>query len=139
MSEKYYAYTLIDITESSITNPRTTNTIGYNQQQNLNTLLQLISLRSQPMDYAVFKLEAQDLVNFEFGKQFQGQHSVWKLEFASQHADVFTKNEDKTYFLKNDCDGAAFTNNLTETVSFTSNTFETLDSNAVNLYFKYHR
>ncbi len=136
MPQRYTLYTLVDITNSEITNPRIENKLGYNQQQNLNTILQLIGLRSQPIEYTVSKLEAQDLVNHEFGKAYHGLHTVWKLDFTSEHTDVYAKDNNKTFFLINDCDGAAFTGKLTETVKFEYNTFETTDADSINLYFK---
>lgn len=135
MPQHYTVYTLVDITNSGITNPRTENKLGYNQQQNLNTILQLIGLRSQPIEYRVSKLEAQDIVDYDFGKAYHGLHTVWKLEFVSEHTDVYAKDNNKTFFLISDCDGAAFTGKLTETVDFKYNTFETTDINLLNLYF----
>jgi hypothetical protein len=75
-----------------VTNSKSTNTHGYNQQQNLNTLLQVISLRSQPIEIQVSKLIAQDVVKYGFGKQFNGLHTVWQLDFISEHSNVFSKD-----------------------------------------------
>lgn len=136
MTQQYIAYTLVDISDTNIFSSKTDNNIGYNQQQNLNTLLQIIGLRSQPVNIIVNKLELQDLVNFTFGKCFLGLHTVWTLEFASEHTNIYHYDDDSTYFLKQDSDGVAFTPNLAETVKFNSNTFETLNADILNLYFK---
>lgn len=135
MIQQFTAYTLVDITETNVFNSRTSDTKSYNQQQNLNTLIQLISMRSQPINIYVTALSAQDLVNFSFGKQFSGLHNVWKLNFASEHTDVYKHNEDSVYFLKEDSDGAAFVSKLDETVKFKRSTFETKNKNSINLYF----
>lgn len=135
MPQWYTAYTLVDITESGVTNSKTEDVAGYNQQQNLNTLIQLISLRSQPVQYSMTTLKAQDLVNYKFGTVFQGLHTVWQFKFASEHTDVFRKDEDSTYFLTHDCDGVAFTANLSESVNFTTPIFNTTDSKNKNIYF----
>jgi len=135
LTQQFTAYTLVDITETNVFNSKTLDTKGYNQQQNLNTLIQLISMRSQPINIRVTALQTQDLVNFRFGKQFSGLHSVWKLDFASEHTDVYNHNEDAVYFLKEDSDGAAFVSNLTETVKFKRGTFETKNKHSINLYF----
>lgn len=135
MTQRYIVYTLIDITNSDVVSARTDDTRGYNQQQNLNTLLQLISLRSQPVYAQVSIIETQDLVNYRFGNQFKGLHTVWKLEFASEHTDVFLKDNNHVYLLEHDCDGAAFTANLNETVKFKNTTIETQDDAAINTYF----
>lgn len=135
MQDKYTAYTLVDITDSKITNSNSKNTDGYNQQQNLNTLIQLIGLRSQPIHTSVLVQETQDLVNYKFGNAFKGLHTVWKFDFVSEHTDVYSNHNDSVYFLKEDCDGAAFTPYLNETVNFLSNTFETKDPEQLNIYF----
>jgi hypothetical protein len=135
VTQSYTIYTLVDITNSNVTNVKSTNTHGYNQQQNLNTLLQLISLRSQPIEVQINKLMAQDVVKYGFGKQFSGLHTVWKLDFISEHTDVFNKDDNEVYFLEHDCDGAAFTAKLDETVKFKTNTFEVFNKNTVNIRF----
>jgi hypothetical protein len=136
LTQRYEAFTLADISNSNVTNHTSSDVLGYNQQQNLNTLIQLIGLRSQPMYYEVIKLPTQDLVNYAFGNVFTGLHTVWKFEFISEHTDVFKYNDDDLYFLKLDCDEVAFINNLTETVHFTTPIFSTTDSKNKNLYFK---
>lgn len=136
MPQRYIAYTLVDITESKITNSRTDDVLGYNQQQNLNTLLQLIGLRTQPMQYTITVLTTQDIAQYDFGTQFNGLHTVWKFEFVSEHADVFKYNDNDTHFLIHDCNGAVFTSNLNETVCFESPVFRTVDNKIKNLYFK---
>jgi hypothetical protein len=135
LTQNYNAFTLVDITETNLFNSKTTDTKSYNQQQNLNTLLQLIGMRSQPINIYVTTLSTQDLANFSFGKQFSGLHTVWKLSFASEHTDVYKHNEDTVYFLKEDSDGAAFISNLDETAKFKRSTFETKNKNSINLYF----
>ena len=135
MSEKYTAYTLVDITNSNITNYRTTNINGYNQQQNLNTLVQCIGMRSQPMHISVTKHLTQDLVNYQFGSAFNGLHTVWKFDFVSEHTDVFVQNSDPVFFLKNDCNRIAFTPYLDETVNFLNNVFDTNTLEYLNIYF----
>lgn len=118
-----------------MTNSRDENVLGYNQNQNLSTLLQLIGIRSQPIDIEVSILENQPMKRFKFGSLFSGRHTVWKLSFTSEHDLVYTKGNDSTYFLWSDCDGAAFTRNLTETTHFETATFETVAPRRVNLYF----
>jgi len=133
--QQFTAYTLVDITETNVFNSRTSDTKSYNQQQNLNTLIQLIGMRSQPINIYMTALSTQDLVNFSFGKQFSGLHNVWKLNFVSEHTDVYKHHEDPVHFLKEDSDGAAFVSNLDETVKFKRSTFETKNKNSINLYF----
>ena len=77
----YVAYTLVDITNTK-ENKIERDKFKFFQQQNLNTLIQTIGLRSQPLEPCISLLMAQDIVNLGFGKQYQGLHSVWKMQFS---------------------------------------------------------
>jgi hypothetical protein len=136
LTQRYSAFTLVDISNSNVTNFKSLDTLGYNQQQNLNTLIQLIGLRSQPIHCTVTELNTQDLVDYWFGNSFTGLHTVWILEFVSEHTDVFKYLDDDLYFLNADCNDVAFINQLTETVEFNIPVFNTLDKKNKNLYFK---
>jgi hypothetical protein len=133
--DKYTAYTLVDITDSNITNSRTSDIAGYNQQQNLNTLIQLIGLRSQPILYSITILKTQDVVDYAFGNTFKGLHSVWKFEFASEHSNAYTKDDNDVYFLQQDCNNVPITSSLNETVNLVNSIFETTNKNSLNIYF----
>jgi hypothetical protein len=63
--EYFTCYTLVDITDSGTYDP--TAGYAYEQAQNLNALLQAISLGSQPILTSVEKLTAVDMDDFEFG------------------------------------------------------------------------
>ena len=133
----YVAYTLVDISNTNESKIQR-NKLHFFQQQNLNTLVQTIGLRSQPLEPSVSVLLAQDIVNFGFGKQYQGLHTVWKLNFSTEHNDVYNKQGNKTFHLLNDCDGVAVYTNLEETAELTTKSFETISTKVVNLYFKYN-
>lgn len=137
MSENYTAYTLVDITNTGITDYRSNNTTAYNQKQNLNTIIQLAGLRSQPLSFIVNKFEAQDLAKYHFGKRFTGLHSVWKIDFVVEHSQVYMLDNNAVYFLIQDFDGVAFTPYLDETINFISSTFETINPNSLNIYFTF--
>ncbi len=125
----------MDITNSNIINYRSKNIHGYNQQQNLNTLVQCIGMRSQPLDIRVERFEAQDVVDYAFGTAYSGLHTVWKFDFSSEHSNVFTQDDNNVYFLKQDCNRIAFTPYLDETVNFLNNIFNTKSDEYINLYF----
>jgi hypothetical protein len=130
------AYTLVDITNSGINRSYRDNVLEYNQQQNLNTLIQTIGIRSQPLSPIVTTKFTQDLVEYEFGTQYQGLHTVWELQFGIEHSDVFSYNSVNLYHLNKDTDGIAIISNLTETVSTATKCFETTNQYNINLYFK---
>jgi hypothetical protein len=133
----YSAYTLIDITNTNV-NQYKDQIIQSNQQQNLNTLIQSIGLRSQPINPEVSVLMAQDIANYEFGSAYKGLHTVWKLNFSTEHNDVYNKQGNKAFHLINDCDGVAIYTKLEETVELDTKSFETISTKLVNLYFKYN-
>ena len=74
----YTAYTLVDISNTTETKI-TRNKIAFLQQQNLNTLIQTVGLRSQPLEPSVTIKMTQDIVDYEFGNEYQGLHTVWQL------------------------------------------------------------
>lgn len=126
--EYFTCYTLVDITDTGIFDPSSGS--PYEQAQNLNALLQAISLGSQPILASVEKLIAADLSEFEFGTDFSGDHTVWILRFASERVGSITVNT-----LIRDIDGLPIYDDLDETATFSSTVFETNDSEEKNIYF----
>jgi hypothetical protein len=126
--EYFTCYTLIDISDSGIYDP--TAGQAYEQAQNLNALLQAISLGSQPILTSVEKLTAADMDDFDFGSDFTGTHNMWVLRFASERVGSITVNT-----LVRDIDGLPVYDDLDETATFDSNVFETNDVTQTNIYF----
>jgi hypothetical protein len=126
--EYFTCYTLIDISDSGIYDP--TAGQAYEQAQNLNALLQAISLGSQPILTSVEKLTAADMDDFDFGSDFTGTHNMWVLRFASERVGSITVNT-----LVRDIDGLPVYDDLDETATFDSNVFETNNVTQTNIYF----
>lgn len=126
--EYFTGYSLVDITDTGVYDP----TAGkeYEQAQNLNALLQAISLGSQPILTSVEKLTAADLTEFGFGTNFTGNHNVWILRFASERTGSIT-----VATLVRDIDGLPIYADLDETAVFDTDVFETGDSQEKNIYF----
>jgi hypothetical protein len=126
--EYFTCYTLVDITDSGIYDP----TAGklYEEAQNLNALLQAISLGSQPILSSVEKIVVADLADYEFGNDFTGNHTVWILRFASERVGSIT-----TTSLIRDIDGLPVYDDLDETAVFDTNVFETNNTDQKNIYF----
>ena len=133
---QYTAFSLVDISNTNTNRPN--DSLKFNQQQNLNTLIQSIGLRSQPIDPIVSILMTQDIAKYDFGKQYQGLHTVWRLDFGSEHNKVYKDLGDDFYYLNNDCDGVAIYTNLEETTEIQSKVFETVNKKLINLYFKHN-
>ncbi len=126
--EYFTCYTLIDITDSGVFDPVAGS--AYEQSQNLNALLQAISLGSQPILASVEKLVAADAADFNFGSDFTGEHNVWILRFASERVGSITIES-----LVRDIDGLPVYDDLDETATFDASVFETGNNAQRNIYF----
>ncbi len=133
--EYFTAYTLVDTTDSGITDPNSSNTKGYNQSQNLNVLLQLTGLRAQPIVSSVLKRENQDMADYSFGSAFSGTETIWIVKFATEYKGAWANAGDNTYHLVEDCNGVAVTTGLDDTATLASNSFDTKNATNKNLYF----
>tara|TARA_B100000929_G_C15438051_1_gene397062 strand:- start:249 stop:704 length:456 start_codon:yes stop_codon:yes gene_type:complete len=131
----YTVYTLIDITDSGIVSPKV-DAKGFFQAQNLNTFIQSISLRSQPVLSSVEMLSAENLSNHQFGSNFTGIHNIWVLKFASETRDAWRKDNDNVYLLKQDFDTMPIHITLDETAVINPESVDTSTVNK-NTYFKF--
>ena len=129
----YTAYSLVDITDSGNSDPKG-NSVSFQQAQNLNSLIQALSLRTQLVLSSINSSSTQ-LDDFEFGSLYTGEHTVWVFKFATETVDVFAKEEDKMYFAHEDVHGVPIHDGLTETASIESFFNTTSDINK-NIYFK---
>jgi|SRR6056297_49918 len=131
MRQNIEILTLVDITNTGITRVRDNNTKEYHQQQNLNVLLQTISLRTQPLEPVVKiypSLAAVSDLNrlFGFGNMFPDDHArIWSLHFYVESEDVWRDGDDPLGLLKQDIHGVAITSDLDNTVDFPVNIFDT--------------
>ena len=126
--EYFTCYTLIDITDTGVYDPN--QGTEYEQAQNLNSLLQAISLGSQPTLSSVEKLVAVDLGEYDFGTDFSGNHNIWILRFASERVGSITVST-----LVRDIAGLPLYDDLEETAVFDENVFETANAARKNIYF----
>ena len=134
-TDYYTVYTLIDITDTGVVSPKG-NSKGFFQAQNLNTFIQSISLRSQPVLSSVEKLDAEDVADHQFGSNFTGLHDVWVLKFASETADAWNKENNSVYMLNEDFNTTPIHGTLDETAIINPEIIDTSTVNK-NTYFKY--
>lgn len=132
--EYYEIYTLIDITETNETDIYKSETIEYQQYQNLNIIFQIIGLRTQPINPTVEILYNEDLKKHKFSKKYKGTHTVWKLSFYSGTTECWANENDSVYYLKQDAHGVAVSYKLNETVDFGAYMFDCYDN--INIYFE---
>jgi len=117
MSYRITCYTLFDITATGVINrPKPSNdeniiewTIKRNQQNNLDTILQIVGLRSQPEDIITpenFVIE--NFSNHQFGFLFELNNEsnvkCWKFSFVINHYGVFNDGINELGELYNDCE-----------------------------------
>lgn len=127
------AFTLVDITDAGDSNPKG-NSKTYRQSQNTNTLIQVLSMRTQLVLSSVTKLETQNLSQYNFGTDYSGTGTVWQLKFASEHDRTWHRDDDPVYWATTDCNAVPVNNSLDETHN-TIDYFETVNAQSKNLYF----
>lgn len=115
--QKIRCYTLFNITKTGITNRRNSSKLGpdkdkeweklRNTQCNLDTLIQVISLRSQPENITdpiqeIVLFEDCDLFGFMYDKQ--ECQSTWSFEFTVNYHGVYNDGINELGYLYSDCD-----------------------------------
>jgi hypothetical protein len=113
----YTCYTLFDITPtavfSSYSQPFTDAAKqpvdseeswerSRNQQRNWDTMVQIISMRAQPISLSKPKRIAT--VDHPFIENFPGKQHVWSFTFGVEVREAFRKGEDPVWALKQDSD-----------------------------------
>lgn len=103
-----------------------------NQQRNWETLMQLISMITQPtvLQQPIQK-KNQDLLNYKFS--YTGIHTVWEFIIGAEHAQVFDSNIPSGRLIEM-CNKIPIVLNLKETFEPNNSIFDT--ETDVNLYFE---
>ena len=153
--EFFTGYSLVDITKTGILSqynssiPPLVDSVGYiidssdtwlfsrNRQRNWETIIQVISLRSQPIILNEPELLAnQSLKNYQFGKAYSGnKFNVWVFSFGVENGSVYGNSENELYWLEQDMNNIPIITGLTETESHEPRTLNCFGSNR-NIYFK---
>lgn len=113
MSQRLICYTLFNITQTGVLNrskPNTSDTQDWiekrNTQCNFDTILQVISLRSQPevVKIPVKKELTESIINkFGYYYNLTQQDYFYTFEFEIQHSSVFENGIQQYGALYNDC------------------------------------
>jgi hypothetical protein len=127
----FTAYTLVDITDTGVSDP--TPSKAYNQAQNLNAMVQLVGLRTQPIMISVDMIEDQALADYDFGSSFTGSATIWMLKFATERRGYTTEAT-----LISDASGLPILTGLDESVSITPAVLNSTSATSKNIYFVQH-
>jgi hypothetical protein len=132
---KHCGYTLIDITKTDVTQYTPERAKMRNKHRNWETVVQILSLRTQVLNVKQFKTVKADLEHFEFGSEYQGQHRVWSFEFSVEFENLYSVSGQEYRVLENDFAQIPIITELDETVKLPGPLFYTTGSNK-NIYFK---
>ena len=86
-------YTTVDITQTNVKIKSNIDDWGLqrNQQRNLDTVIQTLGLRSQPVNIRVIQLVRNPRL-FELGSNLPEQCNIWQMEFNIEHENAFGEN-----------------------------------------------
>jgi hypothetical protein len=107
--------TLVDVTRTDVRRKGQGDEQKLLQQQNYQTLQQIINLRNLIDNNDDPFVETRDVTG-EFGSSYKGEHKVWTYEFEVDHADAYNDGEDPVGLLKQDMEQIPVLGGLTETV-----------------------
>lgn len=145
MSFKVSCYTLFDITQTGIINRSKPGMDDdpelwlhkRSTQCNFDTIVQAVSLRSQPENISIptsSKIKFDEFENFGFLLENDEQVICWTFDFEIQHPSVFNDGISELGALYSDCDSVPMikTNNIWEKLPAFLDSSDELR----NIYFK---
>lgn len=117
--------TLVDITPTGVIRSNANDhslQLRRNQQRNFETVLQVLSLRTQPniskWPCSVHRFSANKIKEI-FGEAFHDtDHNVWVLYFTADHPDSYNTNDGELEGLRHDFEQIPIITGLTETAKF---------------------
>lgn len=119
MSLTFRLYTLVDITSTGVTRDLPGQELARNQQRNWETVLQVLSLRSQP--YVINTpslLHSHESSAWLFGNMFSAPYSLWSFRFYAEYPGAYGDINDPVKLLLQDFEQVPVIVGLTETARF---------------------
>jgi hypothetical protein len=135
--EVYTIHTLIDITNSGVITPKSDH-IGFHQEQNLNTFLQIIGMRTQVLNYKIDIKKRTKLEKYNFGSLFNKTSTVWSLMFVPEATFPWNKEGNITELLYQDFNYMPIHTGLEEKSKFNPEQVDTYSPEYKNTCFQYH-
>ena len=130
----YTCYTLFDISNHA----DESSELIASQKRNWDTVIQLVSLRAQPILIKNPTMLQADLSSYSFGDQFAGFHRIWTFQFGIDARDAFKKDQDPVAGLMEDCNLTPLNIGLNESADLIPACMLT-DSLSRNTYFQRSR
>lgn len=144
---------LYDITQTNMSFRKRTNEIvredertSRGQQSNLETILQIINMRSQPENISPItrqQIDIKNMSNYKFGYTLSDEYhsvenvNIWTFTFSVEHVDVFNNGIDELGYLLSDCDQVPMITDLLE--SFKLSNQISISDETRNVYFEIMR
>jgi hypothetical protein len=136
MSTEFYTiYSLVDITATGVTRYTGDNEQARNQQRNWETILQVFSLRAQPIHIEGPVLTELDVSYLDFGSMYEGRHRVWVACIGIEHQNIYIEDANPVAGLESDFAQVPVIIGLEETARFMLPIFYTHGA-IKNIYFK---
>ena len=148
---EFRVHTLVDITDNGtlhkpfpfktpggeVVHDKESLSIARNQNNNFNTMLQLLQIRGN-ITWEVPPVRIHDtLGNSAFGNVYEGKHTSWHFTFYTEQTEVYGDKQDPTGQLVEDFHLVPIINFCKETATFPRTTFITQDFKSINTYFSY--
>lgn len=112
--------TLVDITATGVIRSGIGQDLERNQQRNFETILQVLSLRTQP--HIINRPRTVDLNEFTvklyFGEFYNSPQRAWQCEFTADFVDAYSTEDGPLYGLIADFKEVPVITGLTETAKF---------------------
>jgi hypothetical protein len=132
---RYVGYTLVDITPTGVIRDSALQQMQRNQQRNWETVIQCISLLTQPNMLKWDIVDSEKVTEyFDFGEMYQGSQKVWMFEFSVDRSDIFGQESDPVEYLANCFDEVPVIVGLEESARFILPIFYT-NGAIKNIYF----
>ena len=115
----FQGFTLVDITATGVTRANDPDQIERNQQRNWETVIQCMSLRTQPQHIQEpMMVNINDINMFEFGDMYTGAQRVWTWHWAVENTDVYDLPGKTLGGLQQDFEQVPIITYLSETARF---------------------
>lgn len=128
-------FTLVDITRTGVTHNRPENEHQRNQQRNWETVIQCMSIRTQPIDIQGPKCIEMFIDEDTFGEMYQGRQRVWCWTFTADRTGTWLDGSNELAFLNKDFNEVPIIQGLDETARFILPIFYTKGA-IKNVFFK---